>query len=384
MYPPPTGTRLSAEQRRSLDDTFLSSDPFGYFSARIHMLLEWADASNTHEDEAPTTSGDRAAPTGAVLTRFSSLLGAPEGVTPRTSPRSVTTQVATDAYAVRHHAAESLVRLTAVLLARDESTESSVWEDLTKSPNRIADVIDQIRTHLDTDDPKTFARLVLCAEDIVNGRGDILELVNDVFADWLQFAIDLLTAHELRLDAAHNKIKHGLAVRARDDLALWVTTTPPNTDGTYPVAALSGPEAVTIFDCPVLDVLAEAPKVDGRKQGLEVTQLRVDVPVVLAEAYMIAWTHGAMFHVAASTHFRGREHLPTEVHAPAHPSYYVFYKYPDDIAADAPVGMRFPLTTPPDGGPLKRPMGIGFKEGFIALGRSGDARHNLRLTDSSS
>ena len=107
MYPPPTGTRLSAEQRRSLDDTFLSSDPFGYFSARIHMLLEWADASNTHEDEAPTTSGDRAAPTGAVLTRFSSLLGAPEGVTPRTSPRSVTTQVATDAYAVRHHAAES-------------------------------------------------------------------------------------------------------------------------------------------------------------------------------------------------------------------------------------------------------------------------------------
>ena len=96
MYPPPTGTRLSAEQRRALDDTFLSSDPFGYFSARIHMLLEWADASNTHEEVALTTSGDRAAPTGAVLTRFSSLLSAPEGVMPCTSPRSVTTQVAAD------------------------------------------------------------------------------------------------------------------------------------------------------------------------------------------------------------------------------------------------------------------------------------------------
>ena len=159
MYPPPTGTRLSAEQRRALDDTFLSSDPFGYFSARIRMLLEWADASNTQEEEGPTTSGDRAAPTGAVLTRFSSLLGAPEGVMPSASPRTVTTQVATDAYAVRHHAAESLVRLTGVLLARDESTESSVWEDLTKSPNRISDVIDQIRTHLQPDDPKTFANL---------------------------------------------------------------------------------------------------------------------------------------------------------------------------------------------------------------------------------
>ena len=384
MYPPPTGTSLSAEQRGALDDTFLSSDPFGYFSARIHMLLEWADASSTHEDEAPTTSGDRAAPTGAVLTRFSSLLGAPEGVTPRTSPRSVTTQVATDAYAVRHHAAESLVRLTAVLLARDESTESSVWEDLTMSPNRICDVIDQIRTHLRPDDPMPLARLVLCASDIENGKGEILASAYNVFAHWLQFSIDLLTAHELRLDAAHNKVKHGLAVRARDDLAVWLSATPPNADGTYPVSALSGPAAVTIFDCPVLDVLAKAPKVDGNKQGLEVTQLRVDVPVVLAEAYMIAWTHGAMFHVAASTHFRGREDLPTNVHAPTHPSYRVFRQYPDDIAADAPVGMRFPLTTPPGGGPLKRPMGIGFSEDFIALGYPDQVRRNLRLTNSSS
>ena len=141
---------------------------------------------------------------------------------------------------------------------------------------------------------------------------------------------------------------------------------------------------MTIFDCPVLDVLAKAPKVDGNPQGLEVTQLRVDVPVVLAEAYMIAWTHGPMFHVAASTHFRGREDLPTNVHAPAHPSYRVFRQYPDDIAADAPVGMRFPLTTPPGGGPLKRPMGIGFSEDFIALGYPDQVRHNLRLTNSSS
>lgn len=141
---------------------------------------------------------------------------------------------------------------------------------------------------------------------------------------------------------------------------------------------------MTIFDCPVLEVLAKAPKVDGHPQGLEVTQLRVDVPVVLAEAYMIAWTHGAMFHVAASTHFRGREDLPTNVHAPTHPGYRVFRQYPDDIAADAPVGMRFPLTTPPGGGPLKRPMGIGFSEDFIALGYPDQVRHNLRLTNSSS
>ena len=303
---------------------------------------------------------------------------------PSVLPRTVTTQVATDAYAVRHHAAECLVRLTAVLLERDDSDESSVWEDLSKSPNQIIDVIDRIRTHLDTDDPMTLARLVLCARDMENGLDEGLVSVVDVFNHWIQFAIDLLTAHELRLDAAHNKVKHGLAVRARDDVALWVSTTQPSVDGTYPVAALSGPAAMNIFDCPVLEVLAEAPRVDRSTQGLEVTQLRVDVPVVLAEAYMIAWTHGAMFHVAASTHFRGREDLPTEVHAPTHPGYYVFYKYPDDIAADAPVGMRFPLTTPPGGGPLKRPMGIGFREDFIALGYPDQVRHNLRLTNSSS
>ena len=109
MYPPPTGPDLTAEQRQELDDTFLSSDPYGYFSVRIGMVLWWADSGDASHERpvAPTDDEQHAAGTGG---RFARLLGRPVGFVPETSRRSIATQVATDAYALRHHAAESLVR----------------------------------------------------------------------------------------------------------------------------------------------------------------------------------------------------------------------------------------------------------------------------------
>lgn len=191
-----------------------------------------------------------------------------------------------------------------------------------------------------------FARLVLREQDLRCGMTEQLASASNVFADWLQFAIDLLVGHQLQLNAAHNKVKHGLSVRARDDLKVSFVTTPPNADGTISVGALTGPDAVDIFDRPVIEVLAQAPKMDGHRQGLELTQLRVDVPAVLAEAYMIAWAHGAMFHVAATKHFECREDLPDYLHAPSHPGYPVGGPHPDHVSGKALVGMRFPLTTP--------------------------------------
>jgi len=380
MYPPPVGPDLTAEQCQELDDTFLSSDPYGYFSARIAMMLQWAESdadSDRHSLDACDGEEQHATePRG----RFARLLGRPMGFIHETSPRSIATQVATDSYALRHHAAESLVRLTAALSQRTHVAESCVWEALSAGPNQLDQVVSQIRESFSSaEGPMQFARLVLREQDLQGGMTEHLASASNVFADWLEFGIDLLVGHELQLNAAHNKVKHGLSVRARDDLKVSFVTTPPSADGTIPVGALTGPDTVDIFDRPVIEVLAQAPKVDGHRQGLELTQLRVDAHVVLAEAYMIAWTHGAMFHVAATKHFEGRTELPDYLAAPAHPGYPVGGPRPHHVSAKAPVGMRFPLTTPPGGGPTRRPPGIAFRDSFIPLIFTGSAVRNLRV-----
>lgn len=380
MYPPPTGPNLTAEQCQELDDTFLSSDPYGYFSARIRMMLRWAEPDGESHKHAPAAPDHRGHHGTEPLARFSHLLGQPAGFIPETSPSSIATQVATDAYALRHHAAESLVRLTAALSQRRSAGEPCVWETLSTGPNQLGRVVDQIREAFSSAEaPMQFARLVVKEQDLQSGMTDQLASASNVFADWLNFAIALLVGHELQLNAAHNKVKHGLSVRARDDLKVTFTTTSPNADGTIPVGALTGPDAVDIFDCPVIEVLAQAPRVDGHSQGLELTQLRVDVPAVLAETYMIAWAHGAMFHVAAARHFGGRPDLPDCLAAPAHPGYPVGGPRPGHVSGRAPVGMRFPLTTPPGGGPARRPPGLAFRDSFIPLTFTGSAVRRGRV-----
>ncbi|NKR13910.1 hypothetical protein A5N17_21075 [Arthrobacter sp. D2] len=353
----------------------MSSDPYGYFSVRIGMVLRWADCGNDsqlrpvtpHEDERHEAETAR---------QFARLLGRPISFVPETSPRTIATQVATDAYALRHHAAESLVRLTAALT----SGTPCVWEALSMGPNQLDQIVEQLQEFFSSPDaPMKFARLVLRQQDLQSGMTEQLASASNVFADWLQFSIDLLVGHELQLNAAHNKVKHGLSVRARDDLKVTFASTPPAADGTIPVSALTGPDAVDIFDRPVIEVLAQAPKVGGHRQGLELTQLRVDVPAVLAEAYMIAWAHGAMFHIAAARHFDGRGELPVNLRAPSHPGYPVDGPFPRHIAADAPVGMRFPLTNPPGGGHTQRPAGIAFRDSFIPLLFTGSAMRNIRV-----
>lgn len=379
MYLPPAGPNLTTEQRQELDDTFLSSDPYGYFSLRIGMVLRWADCggnSKTH----PVMANEDVPDQDKTAKKFAQFLGQSDSFFPDISPKSITTQVATDAYALRHHAAESLVRLTAALSSGMKVAEPCVWEALSKGPNQLDQVVEQLQEFFSSPEaPMKFARLVLRQHDLQGGMTEQLASASNVFADWLQFAIDLLAGHELQLNAAHNKVKHGLSVRARDDLKVSFASTPPSADGTIPLSALTGPDALDIFDRPVIEVLAQAPRVAGHRQGLELTQLRVDVPAILAEAYMIVWTHGAMFHVAAARHFGGRPNLPLNRQGPSHPGYPVGGPHPRHISAKAPVGMRFPLTNPPGGGPVQRPAGIGFRDSFVPLVFTGSAMRNVRV-----
>ncbi|WP_344768319.1 hypothetical protein [Aeromicrobium panaciterrae] len=158
-------------------------------------------------------------------------------------------------------------------------------------------------------------------------------------------------------------------------------TTGPTAEDTIPVSALNGPDAVDIFDQPVVELLARGPKVDGHRQGLEVTQLRLKSSALLADAYMLAVSHGTMFRVAAVQHFADRDDLPDHQVAPAAPGYPVGGPRPEHIDAKSPLGMRFIITVPPGGGPAKRETGIGFRDYFQTLHFDYDGHRTVRATD---
>lgn len=382
MYPPPAGPNLTAEQRRELDDTFLSSDPFQYFSARTGMLLHWEERSSVIPEAASSLNvsigSENSTSSRAGLRR---LLGQTADSFPGIAATSVTGQIATDAYALRHHAAESLVRLANALLANSDRSDMCIWEALSTGPIQINQTVAQLRASLSSPDASgLFTQLVIREQDLKDGITEAhVAAASSVFGAWLEFAISLLASHDRQLDAAHNKIKHGLAVRTRDDLLLAFTTVPPNKDGTIPLSGTTGPNVINILDRPVIEVLAQAPKANGHRQGLELTQLRIDIAEVLAEAYMLAWAHGAIFHVAAAKHFEGRPGFPEYLHAPNHPGYPLKGPRPEHISTNGPIAMRFPLTSPPGGGPCQRPTALLFRDSLITMTITGSPIRNATI-----
>ena len=96
---------------------------------------------------------------------------------------------------------------------------------------------------------------------------------------------------------------------------------------------------------------------------------------------MLAMTHGALFHVAAAEHFAGRDDLDEHLAPPAFPGYPVGGPRPSHIDAGAPVGMRFPLTKPPGGGPVGRAAGIGFRDYFQTFQMDYENRVRGRVVD---
>ncbi|MDQ1106621.1 hypothetical protein [Nocardioides zeae] len=377
MYPPPAGPELTELQARELDDTFLASDPFKYFCSRISSLLTW------HE-RAPLASTPLPPPdSGSVRAEFNQYLQRAAADGPF-DELDVHAQVAADALAVRHHAAEALLRFAHVRLAPPANTQvRCLWGELAAGPTHIADVLRGLNAAAQEADASERALRALVepkSREAARRSSDITGACNVLLA-WLEHAANLMSPAEIDLHAAHNKVKHGLAVRARSDMRVSFVTTPPRADGTVPLSAFTGPGVLDIFDQPVLEFLTRDQKVDGHRQGLEITQLRLKPSAVLAEAYMIAMAHGVLFHVAGVEHFAGRDDLQ-DFQAPApHPGYPVGGPRPQDIDAHTPLGMRFPLTTPPGGGQAKRRAGIGFRDHFLDLQLDHANRSRARVVD---
>ncbi len=374
VYPPPLGPVLTSEQARQLDDTFLASDPFEYFRSRIGSLLAWHERAVAPDNEPP---GE-----GTIRAEFNAYLQRDAAKGPF-KDLDVYAQVATDALSVRHHAAESLLRLACARLVPSEAASvGCLWGEIAGGPQQIVDVIGRLREGAASPDAgERLFHSVVPPEfrEEARSNADVVDAAN-VYGEWLAYAGRLLSPAEIDFQAAHNKVKHGLAVRARADLKITFTTTPPNEDGSVPLSALTGAGAIDIFDQPVVELLA-SPKVDGHGQGLELTQLRLNPAALLAEAYMLATAHGAMFHVAAIEHFADRADLPDHLAPPTCPDLPVGGPRPADIDSASPLGMRFPLTTPPAGGPGKRLAGIGFREYFQIIHMSYAERTSRQVVD---
>lgn len=279
-------------------------------------------------------------------------------------------QVAADALAVRHHAAEALLRLACARLAPQPlGGTRCLWAEIASGPTQIADVITRLNENATSPDPgdRMLRALVPPGSlEVARSSAEIVDAAN-VFVDWLAYAASLLSPAQIDLQAAHNKVKHGLAVRARADMRVTFVTRVPNEDGSVPLSAFTAEDAIDIFDQPVLELLARGPRVQGHRQGLELTQLRLKPSAILADAFMLAMTHGALFHAAAAEHFSGRDNLREYLRPPGYPGYPIGGPRPRNIDAESSLGMRFPLTTPPGGGPAARGAGIGFRTYFQTL-----------------
>lgn len=335
MYPPPTGHALSQQRARDLDDAYLTADPHAYFRARISGLL-------LNFEEADGSPGDSAS------SRLRPLLGELARTVDDVPDRARELQVAIDAFALRHHAAEALLRLTYALVLPVEESSGSLWVDLSLSPTRTRDVIASIKHGLERNKNvgAAFRRLVL-RDDLV-GEPAHLASAASTYAEWFDFALDLVQTKRPDLSAAHNKFKHGLGARPIDDVLATFSTVGPGPEGNIPLHAVTGDSATPLFSGLTLEYLTRGPRKGGITPAFESTQINLDSPRLLAEAAMIAHTHGAMFHVAAYRHFR--QSTPGEGRSlPPYPPLPVGGPLPRHTAAQGLLGVRMPLSTASDG-----------------------------------
>lgn len=350
------GQDLTAEQERELDDEYLASNPSGYFMSRITSLIVAA--------EAPLLDL-----TQALAADFRMAIGQPNDdavLTHSGADREL--QVALDSFGLRHSAAEALVRLYLAVI--DQRAQGGcLWLRVSSGPPQHKELVEQVLAHLHDDEGRsTMWEVFLPPETTAADPADLAKINQalNVAVAWLKRACDLLVDEEMNLNIANNKIKHGVAVRARDDILSTFTLAGPDVAGYIPLSALTGPEALPIINSVSVDILAQLPKQHPAKPGWELTSLGLKPAPLLAESWLFASTHSAIFHLAARRHF-GTTHetagpFPALVTGPT----------PADLLGRDAVGIRWPLTAGRGGGPPRLPV-VGFGDRLLPFEPEGRA-----------
>jgi hypothetical protein len=362
MFIQPQGPELTAEQAHTLDDDFFTSRPFEFFASRITALLD----SSEHDAERPEPQ---------LTADFAAALGLDSAVGLLAVGRADRElQTALDAFVVRHHVAEALVRFYWVVTTGRHSSMSTpqtwcTWAALSSSPIKNAEVVEITRERLRGEQGREeFVSLVFPGRLSAEAVAPV-----EVMGNWLLHAMRLLGRSDIDITAAHNKIKHGLAVRSRDDQRIdWI---PGGFEhGKIPVSVATSPDAVNLVGTISVGYLSRPS--GPPRQGLEFTTLNLPPAVLLAEAWMMAVTYGAMFHVAAAEYFAGRTdvELPTYPDVPAGPE-------PHQLLQGTVLGLRHPATTLPGGAENPRGFGVATHESFIPMQINYAGAHDGMIVD---
>lgn len=344
MFPPPVGVEPSPDQVHELDDELFSSDPFGYFQARIESLVAYADGAVAHYGDG-------------LGAEYRSRLRRDPAEMLRASEDARQLQVVIDAVSLRQHAAEALVRLWAAALETRHTApgEVSVWAVLADGQTQTAKVLEQIRDADRAIDPDVQLSLMLPGPLIARLEANLdLQRAVGVLGEWLEHAGRLLVRKDIHLAAANNKVKHGLAVRPTNTLRVDILPAEAVPDPeSIPASTLAS--AIPLFDRPVVEYLARP----TRAEGLELTQLRLDAATLLTETTMLATVHAAVFHVAAARYAESSPTIESIVPYPTLP----LGPTPSELLGKGVTGMRSPVTLPRGGGTLTRGPGIGLNDG---------------------
>ena len=354
MYPMSDSDELTAEQCRELDESMFESNPAAYWRSRIDMLLR---------DPAPIDYSVGVAAEIAALGLDPRMLGDTEP-----TPREREQQRALDAFALRQHIAESLVRLVHGVVIVWQRPGWSVWAEMASNRDdgaALAKVLQRV------EESGVPFDLFLPIDD-ANGFRDAPpdELVEGVRMHWrwVRRAMDLLVNDRLDANAGNNKLKHGFAVRPRDDLRIEFTTTPPNDDGTMPLSAFES--SVPIIDSTAFEFLERLPKRHSHAGSWEVTVLNLRPAALLAEALMLCTVWTSVFVAAASRHWEGRED-----DAPPHPRLLALGPPPERLIRKA-VGLRQSLTSPTNGG-APRGFVVETPDSTVTLTAAGPGTHGV-------
>jgi hypothetical protein len=373
VFTKPTGPVLNEEQAQALDDDFFGSRPMEYFHARIAGLLAAMPGADTEPSSVQQAFDNALAPLEGMLTH---------------TERDREVQVAIDALSVRHHAAEALARLYHALTAPPAEGPHCVWAGMVDGPRSTAALVEASRRHLTSSAGADMFATLMLPPRVRSDQLAPAEAALNVAGAWLHRAMDLLVSGELDINAANNKVKHGLVVRARDDQRVAFIRTPLSAEGTVPQSAFTAQGSIDVFTRTTLRFLSRPPVPKGRKAHLESTTFQLVPETLLAEATMLSTTFGALFHRAGLEHLE-RHPVPAEGdppqsgrHAPdmGAPPAMPLGPTPTQLLGNAVVGLRHPVTTAPDGGPTRGAAWV-FEEQVVTLEVDVDGRREGTIVD---
>ena len=349
LYPTSDTSNLTPEQHALLDDTFFESNPVAYWRARIDDLLR-----------EPTAIDYREALAAQVISYGldDRLLSATE---PTEAEREL--QRAVDAFTLRHHLAESLVRMVhAVLAQRDSSGSSGIWPSLTSNRDTGHDLVQALRAfEVQSDVP---ANLFMPA-------ADVRALPSDPTADveagvrmhwqWVRRAMQLLVSEGLDANVGNNKLKHGLAVRPHNELRVSFVAGSPPPDGNIRLSTVKS--AFSIIDAAAVEFLERLPPRHEHAGSWEVTVLNLRPAPLIAECLMLSTVWASVFASAAADRVAG-----PDVARPKHPG--LVLGPPPDAIDRGIVGYRQALTLSDKSG-TSRGLTVETSKGTVGLTQTG-------------